>query len=100
MKRHHRTSQSPLQEKDQMRSNVLCYEPHVALFVNDNDPLIFYRSILQFADRKLSDIGLLFFEINEYLGDKMQSLVSSSSYEGIEIRKDVFGKDRMLKINR
>ena len=89
-----------VQEKEQMQPNVLNNEPHIALFVEDDDPLVFYRSIIQFADRKLSKNGLLFFEINEYLGNEMSSLIKGSTFDHIEIRKDVFGKDRMVKISR
>mgnify|MGYP001812336393 FL=1 len=86
-------------EKEKMAANVLNYEPHLALFVSENDPLIFYRKILEFAVDNLSDEGFLFFEINEYLGAEMTKLFYDNDFD-IEIKKDVFGKDRMVKGKR
>lgn len=84
-------------EKNRMQSNVLDNEPSVALFVTDEDPLVFYKAIQKFAVNNLSENGLLFFEINEYLGDEMKSLLTDGPFEDIEIKKDVFEKDRMIK---
>ncbi|MCF6308001.1 MAG: peptide chain release factor N(5)-glutamine methyltransferase [Flavobacteriaceae bacterium] len=84
-------------EKELMEPNVVKYEPATALFVKDNDPLLFYRKIAQFGKEYLKPNGLLFFEINEYLGEKMLKLLKEEDYSEIEIKKDIFGKDRMLK---
>ncbi len=84
-------------EKAQMNPNVLEYEPDAALFVPDGDPLVFYRAIARQAKDCLNLGGFLFFEINEYLGKEMSSLLSSLGYRDIVVQKDMFGKDRMIK---
>lgn len=83
-------------EKAEIKKNVLAYEPHLALFVEDNDPLIFYRKIAQLAQKSLTENGLLFFEINQYLGEEMQQMVAEY-FKIIELRKDLQGNDRMMK---
>lgn len=87
-------------EKLMMKANVLKYEPHTALFVEDNDALVFYRAIAQKALEILSPDGTLFFEINEYLEDDMTSLLKNLRYTEIECRKDLQGKARMMKAKR
>ncbi|MBX2827884.1 MAG: peptide chain release factor N(5)-glutamine methyltransferase [Flavobacteriaceae bacterium] len=84
-------------ERTQMQRNVLEYEPDSALFVSDEDPLIFYRTISRFANKSLKPGGFLFFEINEYLGKEMTQMLSSEGYKDPVTRKDLFGKDRMIK---
>ncbi|WP_375238177.1 peptide chain release factor N(5)-glutamine methyltransferase [Aurantibacter sp.] len=84
-------------EKAEIKPNVLNNEPHLALFVADNNPLLFYKAITEFAEKQLTKKGQLYFEINEYLREEMKSLVSSYKFEDIEIVKDMFEKDRMLK---
>ena len=84
-------------EKDQIRDNVKKYEPHVALFVQDEDPLLFYRAITQFATTHLSKKGKLYFEINQYLGKETQALLEAHNFLEIELRKDMFGNQRMIK---
>lgn len=86
-------------EKVEIQNNVLNNEPHLALFVEDNDPLIFYRAITKFAKNKLKQNGQLFFEINEYLGEETEDLVESFGFKNVEILKDIFNKNRMLKAN-
>ena len=83
-------------EKCQMNQNVLDYEPHVALFVADNDPLQFYRAIAQKAKTMLKPNGILFFEINEYLGEQMLNMLQQYGFQ-CYLRKDLQGKDRMIK---
>lgn len=85
------------QEKRRMENNVLDHEPHLALFVPDNDPLVFYRAILEFAGDHLARGGQLFFEINEGLGEEMVQLIQSYGFLNIILRKDINGKDRMVK---
>nr|WP_319400275.1 peptide chain release factor N(5)-glutamine methyltransferase [uncultured Carboxylicivirga sp.] len=84
-------------EKPMMETNVLDHEPHLALFVDDNDPLIFYRTIAQLAQSALVKNGALFFEINEYLEQEMTELLINTGYRDIECRKDLQGKARMMK---
>jgi release factor glutamine methyltransferase len=84
------------EEKKTMQENVLLYEPHQALFVPENDPLIFYRTIAEFA--KKSNHGLtLYFEINETKAPQLVNLFKGLGLSNIEVRKDINGKDRMLK---
>lgn len=88
------------QEKEAMHNNVLNHEPHLALFVTDEKPLEFYESIADFAWLTLSDMGLLFFEINEHLGKETVEMLSSKSFINIELKKDMQGKDRMIKCEK
>jgi release factor glutamine methyltransferase len=84
-------------EKKQMQQNVLKYEPDSALYVSNEDPLLFYRVISQLAKNHLQPNGKLFFEINEYLADELNDLLKNEGFKNIEIKKDIFGKDRMIK---
>lgn len=83
-------------EKEKMATNVLDYEPHLALFVTDADPLIYYRNIARLAMDHLEENGRLYLEINEYLGEEMVALLDQYAFESIELKKDMFGKDRMI----
>lgn len=87
-------------EKDAMRRNVLDYEPGMALFVDDDDPLIFYRLIGEFALQRLSEGGRLFLEINENLGPETAGLLSRQGFANVTIRKDLAGKDRMISAKK
>jgi len=84
-------------EEDEMRKNVLQYEPHIALFVPENDALIFYKTIATFGLKHLNKNGKLFFEINEALGNEVCVLLEQYGYNNIELKKDMQGKDRMVK---
>ncbi len=84
-------------EMNLMKKNVLEFEPHQALFVPDEDPLLFYRRIAGFATKWLLPQGKLFLEINEHFGREVVELLGSSGFRDIEIRKDMQGKDRMVK---
>lgn len=84
-------------EKSQMHSNVLEYEPHLALFVPDNDPLLFYRKIALFAQKHLTDNGKLYFEINREYGKETVEMLSELGFQDIELRKDISGNDRMVR---
>lgn len=79
-----------------MRRNVTDYEPHTALFVPDNDPLLFYRSIARSALKMLKAEGKLYFEIYESLADEMQRMLRAEGYEEIVVREDFRGKPRMI----
>ena len=83
-------------EKQEIKKNVLDNEPHLALFVEDNDALIFYRKIAELAQKNLSENGQLFFEINQYLGKEMIDLLEKMNFKNIELRKDIYGNDRMI----
>ena len=84
-------------EKQEIKKNVLDNEPHLALFVADDDALIFYTKIAQLAQKNLTSSGHLFFEINQYLGQEMVELLQSLNFKNIELRKDIYGNDRMTK---
>lgn len=84
-------------EKAEIKKNVLDNEPHLALFVKDNDALIFYKKIADLAQKNLSKNGQLFFEINQYLGKQMIDLLEKMNFAAIELRKDIYGNDRMIK---
>jgi release factor glutamine methyltransferase len=86
-------------EKSEIKPNVLENEPHLALFVSDNDPLIFYKKIAELALVNLNPNGQLFFEINQYLGKETQNLLESMGLKNIELRKDIYGNDRMIACN-
>jgi release factor glutamine methyltransferase len=84
-------------EKQEIKKNVLDYEPHLALFVEDTDALLFYRKIAQLALKNLTPNGLLFFEINQYLGKETVELLENLGFKNIELKKDIYGNDRMVK---
>ena len=83
-------------EKQEIKKNVLAYEPHLALFVEDTDALLFYRKIAQLALSGLAPNGKLFFEINQYLGKETIELLENLGFKNIELRKDFVGNDRMI----
>lgn len=84
-------------EKAEILPNVLDNEPHLALFVPDNDPLLFYRKIAEFAQIQLNKSGKLYFEINRQYGQATVDLLSGMGFTNIELRKDISGNDRMVK---
>ena len=84
-------------EKKYMHQNVIDYEPHNALFVEDSNPLIFYEKIALIASKNLNINGLLFFEINERFGDQIIDLLSKLNFVDIELKKDINGRDRIIK---
>ncbi len=83
-------------EKQEIKRNVLDYEPHLALFVDDSDALLFYRKIAQLALKSLESNGILFFEINQYLGKETVELLEKLGFKNIELRKDFMENDRMI----
>jgi release factor glutamine methyltransferase len=83
-------------EKEEIKKNVLEFEPHLALFVEDTDALLFYRKITELALKNLSENGQLYFEINQYLGKEMTALLEKYSFKNVELRKDIYGNDRMI----
>lgn len=87
-------------EKQEIKKNVLDNEPHLALFVEDDDALVFYRKIAELAQKNLSENGQLFFEINQYLGKEMIELLEKMNFKNIELRKDIYGNERMVRSTR
>ena len=87
------------EEKKNMRLNVLDYEPHTAIFVEDEDPLKFYRLILDYAKLNLKKYGLIYFEINPLLIKDLRILISAYNFK-IKQRIDIFGKVRMLRLQK
>ena len=83
-------------EKKELKNNVLKNEPHVALFVENDNPLIFYTKIAELAKKYLNKNGLLFFEINQYLGTETIDLVNKKGLKNIQLKKDMFGNDRII----
>lgn len=83
-------------EKQKMKPNVVDNEPHIALFVDDNEPLKYYRAILEFSKMNLKIGGRLYFEINEALGKDLSDLVSQYSFKDLQLYRDINGKHRML----
>jgi release factor glutamine methyltransferase len=80
-----------------MAGNVLDFEPHLALFVDDSSPLVYYEAILKLANKILVPHGSLYFEINEAMGNNLTRLLETFDYSGIEIMLDINDKERMIK---
>lgn len=87
-------------ERARMEANVLEHEPHTALFVPDNDPLLFYRAIARYAQTALKAGGWLYYEINPLYADALQQMLSAMAFHDMEIRTDQYGKQRMLRARR
>lgn len=83
-------------EKKEMQRNVLEYEPDTALYVKDEDPLLFYRKISVLASDNLTRGGKLYLEINQYLGKETEALLAEKNFQ-TRLKKDIFGVDRMLR---
>ena len=84
-------------EKTEIKNNVLEYEPHLALFVEDDQPLIFYKKVAELALKHLNKNGCLYLEINQYLAKETVELLKSIGFENIELKKDIFGNDRIIR---
>ncbi len=89
-----------ISEKSLMEKNVLDFEPELALFVENDDPLLFYKSIIDFCQAHLKSEGLLFFEINENYGAEIVDLLKNSDFINVELRKDLNDKDRMIRAEK
>lgn len=87
----------PVQEKGSLPTNVVAHEPHLALFVPDDDALVFYRALAQFGKQRLYAGGAIYAEIHENLGEAVIALFKSEGYSKVDLRKDMQGKDRMVK---
>ncbi|MBO5881463.1 MAG: peptide chain release factor N(5)-glutamine methyltransferase [Paraprevotella sp.] len=89
-----------LSEQGNMEKNVLAHEPHLALFVPDDDPLLFYRSIARYAQQRLNPNGELFFEINRQYGKEVCQLLDELNFTDITLKKDIYDNDRMIKCTK
>ena len=87
-------------ERATMETNVLEHEPHTALFVPDDDPLLFYRAIAQYGQTALKEGGWLYFEINPLYADALADMLRMMSYHDIDIKEDQFGKQRMMRARK
>ena len=87
-------------ERAMMESNVLDHEPHTALFVPDDDPLLFYRAIAEYGQKALKVGGWLYFEINPLYADELTNMFCAMSYHDIENKEDQYGKQRMIRAKR
>ncbi len=87
-------------ERAMMESNVLDHEPHTALFVPDDDPLLFYRAIAEYGQKALKVGGWLYFEINPLYADELTDMFCAMSYHDIETKEDQYGKQRMIRAKR
>lgn len=87
-------------ERETMEANVLEHEPHTALFVPNDDPLLFYRAIAQYGQTALKEGGWLYFEINPLYAEALREMFSKMSYYDIEIKEDQYGKQRMIRAKR
>ena len=87
----------PHRESDLMPENVKRFEPHLALFVENDDPLIFYRTIAKFANKNLKKDGFLFFEINEFNAPEVLSMLQNNGFAEVILKQDLGGKDRMIR---
>lgn len=83
-------------EKKEMKNNVLNNEPHLALFVDNKNPLLFYNKIAELAKNFLTKNGQLHFEINQYLGKETVILIAEKGFKNIQLKKDIFGNDRII----
>ena len=86
----------PVRDKGEMHANVLNFEPHLALFVPDEDPLLFYRAIGSWGQQLLKKGGKLYLEIYENLADKLVQLLLSLGYSQVQVHQDLNGKNRMI----
>ena len=87
-------------EKREMEKNVLDYEPHLALFVPDNDPLLFYRQIARFGQQALSNDGFIYFEINAQCGEATAIMMEKEGYRNVSLIRDLSNKDRIIKAQK
>ncbi|MEP2237666.1 MAG: hypothetical protein ABJI22_04835 [Maribacter sp.] len=84
-------------EKTEMQNNVIKHEPSLALFVPNEDPLKFYKAVVNFAAEHLNENGCLYLEINQYLGEETKQILKESNFKTLSLRKDMFGNNRMIK---
>lgn len=88
----------PVKDKETMSQNVLQYEPHLALFVENNDPLVFYRTMADFAKDKMKAGGSIYAELHEENAVEVEQVFSQKGFGNIELKKDMQGKNRMIRV--
>ena len=89
-----------MSEKKTMNTNVLAYEPHLALFVDDTYPLEFYESIANFGTSNLNSNGKVYLEINEHLGPETVEMLLQKGYLNVELHQDIYSKNRMIRAEK
>ena len=87
-------------EKEEIHNNVKNYEPSLALFVSDANPLIFYEAIAEFSKKHLSKDGKLYIEINQYLGEETKALFENKNFNKVILKKDIFDNHRMIRCEK
>ena len=87
-------------KKDEIKENVLAFEPHLALFVDDTDALLFYRKIALLAKESLTENGRLYFEINQYLGLETVELLKGLGFRDVILMQDIYGNNRMISCKK
>lgn len=87
----------PFREAHHMPENVKKFEPHLALFIDDENPLVFYEMIADFAKQKLNNDGYLFFETNEFNAKEVLSMLRNKTFANVVLEQDMEGKDRMIR---
>jgi release factor glutamine methyltransferase len=90
----------PIKDKQLMDRNVVEHEPHLALFVPNDDPLVFYRALAKFGMHRLYENGSIYMEIHEDLGSQVTDLFKEEGYFSVEVKKDMQGKNRMVKVKK
>jgi release factor glutamine methyltransferase len=90
----------PLKDKKTMAINVVAHEPHTALFVPDDEPLIFYKALADFGKHRLHSGGHMYMEIHEDYGLFVTQLFKKEGYTNIDLKQDMQGKDRMVKVQK
>lgn len=90
----------PLKDKEQMHANVIDHEPHTALFVPDNDPLVFYRALAAFGKKRLYENGAIYMEIHEEIGNDVVALFEENGYINVQLKKDMQQKNRMIRARK
>ena len=83
-----------------MNANVVDHEPHTALFVPDNDPLVFYRALAAFGKKRMYENGAIYMEIHEEIGNDVVKLFEENGYINVQLKKDMQGKNRMIRARK
>ncbi|MBD0332721.1 MAG: hypothetical protein ICV66_08695, partial [Chitinophagaceae bacterium] len=90
----------PVKDKHHLQPNVVQHEPHTALFTPDDDPLIFYKALAEFGKERLHNGGSIYAEIHEESSSGVMQIFKEQGYSNVELRKDIQGKDRMVKAGK
>ena len=90
----------PMRDKEKMNANVVDHEPHTALFVPDDDALVFYKTLAEFGEKRIYENGRIYMEIHEDLGKEVVAIFEKHGYKNVTIKKDMQGKDRMVRAGK